>query len=203
MSSMLSADVREQLADLDAALAIFAELERRGKRRAGLALGAQIVDRQRLAGVLRQQRAWDRTCRRATARRSNRWITRLALAGNCGGRADSGFERFSPSRHSPPHCAPASNCKRQRAESHPARRSNLRRAAAGFRSFDWHGKLLLAVHSTVNRYKRIRSTAARPGRIVPTPTAEPRAKTDCLPRTCLPLWGAVSAARNASPNCSS
>ena len=39
MSSMLSADVGEQLADLDAALAVLLELERRAEGRAGLAFG--------------------------------------------------------------------------------------------------------------------------------------------------------------------
>ena len=40
MSSMCSAVLREQLADLDPALAVLPELERRGERRAGLPLGA-------------------------------------------------------------------------------------------------------------------------------------------------------------------
>ena len=42
MSSMLSADVREEFADLDAALAVFLELERRGEGRAGLAFGPEF-----------------------------------------------------------------------------------------------------------------------------------------------------------------
>ena len=46
----------EQLADLDAALAVLRELERRAHGRAGLALGAQIAAGQRLAVILVQQR---------------------------------------------------------------------------------------------------------------------------------------------------
>ena len=55
MSSTQLADVREELADLDAALAVLLELERRRERRAGAPLGLQR-DRQRLAGVLRERR---------------------------------------------------------------------------------------------------------------------------------------------------
>ena len=46
--------LREQLADLDAALAVLLELERRGERRAGLPLGRQ-VRRQRLARLFGQR----------------------------------------------------------------------------------------------------------------------------------------------------
>src|SRR5690348_13585334 len=46
----------EQLADLDAALAIFLELERGLKSRAGAALGWQIFHRQRFAVEPRQSR---------------------------------------------------------------------------------------------------------------------------------------------------
>ena len=56
MSSMCCGGVREQLADLDAALAVLLELERRGERGAGLALGRQVRHRQGLAGVFVQRR---------------------------------------------------------------------------------------------------------------------------------------------------
>ena len=49
-------DVRKQFAHLDAALAVLLELERRLKRRAGVALGLQIVHRQRLAVQFGQRR---------------------------------------------------------------------------------------------------------------------------------------------------
>ena len=49
------ADLRKQLADFDAALAVFLKLERRRKRRAGLSLGANIFDGQRFAGVFGQR----------------------------------------------------------------------------------------------------------------------------------------------------
>ena len=56
MSSMLSATCENNFADLDAALPVFLELERRGKRRAGLAFRGQVLHRQRLAGILVQGR---------------------------------------------------------------------------------------------------------------------------------------------------
>ena len=46
MSSIDSRHVREQLADLDAALAVLLELERRAERRAGLRSVLQIATRQ-------------------------------------------------------------------------------------------------------------------------------------------------------------
>ena len=56
MSSMCWAVWAKELADLDAALAVLLELERRGKRRAGLPLGRQIRRRQSSAGVFCQSR---------------------------------------------------------------------------------------------------------------------------------------------------
>ena len=51
MSSITLPTLAKDLADFDAALAVLLELERRGERRAGLALGGQVRRRQRLAGV--------------------------------------------------------------------------------------------------------------------------------------------------------
>ena len=61
--------VREQVADLDAVLAVLAEPERRAQRGAGLALGGQ-VRRHRLAVIAASASAWGRRYRHATARRS-------------------------------------------------------------------------------------------------------------------------------------
>ena len=63
-------DVGKDLADFDAALAVFLKFERRGKRGAGLAFGSEVFDRQQFAGIFRRAPAWDRRCRRATGRRS-------------------------------------------------------------------------------------------------------------------------------------
>ena len=62
--------VLEQLADLDAALAVLLELERRGERRPGLPLGRQVLRRQRLAGVFLERRLGVERIDVATARRS-------------------------------------------------------------------------------------------------------------------------------------
>ena len=56
MSSAHRADVREQLADLHAALAVLLERERRSHQRAGLALGGDRAAGQRLAVVLVEHR---------------------------------------------------------------------------------------------------------------------------------------------------
>ena len=74
----------KMLADFDAALAVLLELERRGKRGAGLALGRQVADRQRLAGVLVERGLGSNVSTCDGPPFMNRWMTRLALAGKCG-----------------------------------------------------------------------------------------------------------------------
>ena len=82
--------VRKQFADFDAALAVFLELERRGKRGPGLALGQQVAARQLPARVFRQRRLG---IERIDLRRpavGNKWMTRFAR-GAWGGLRASGF----------------------------------------------------------------------------------------------------------------
>ena len=98
MSSMHAADVREELADLDAALAVLLELERRREGGAGLAFGAQVGRRQRLAGVLLARAGLGSkvsTCDGPPF--MNRWMTRLALAGKCGFFGASGLRLVAAS----------------------------------------------------------------------------------------------------------
>ena len=70
MSSMHSADVRKQLADLDAALPVLLELEYGEANAAPVLRSVGRLIGSSLPCVLASAPAWDRTCRRATARRS-------------------------------------------------------------------------------------------------------------------------------------
>ena len=62
--------VAKQVADFDAALPVFAELERRRERGAGRSLGRQRAAGQCFAGIFSRAPAWGRTYPHATARRS-------------------------------------------------------------------------------------------------------------------------------------
>ena len=70
-SSTLAGEMREQLADGDAALAVSLKLERRAQQVAGLAGDhAGLGEREGLAVVAIEERLVDRRCRPATGRRA-------------------------------------------------------------------------------------------------------------------------------------